>query len=237
MTFFLALDDTDMPGTRGTGRLARGMVQDIEKRFPVKVTGITRHQLFVHPTIPYTSHNSAAVLHIQKESSSNDDIIDSVFSYACSCVMDDFIEGSDPGVAVAEADQVSTALVRFGSKAKSSRVTQDEAWHHAKEAGIQLSGLGGTSDGIIGALASIGLAASGSDGRFIMKDMLRDLMGPQPLSRLYESGVDVVRNVDGTDYTYETVHLHKFPKPALIDGKAVLFVVEHEGQYWDVTIG
>ena len=56
MVLYIALDDTDTLDSIGTGRLAREIAEDLAREFPVYA--VTRHQLFVHPDIPYTSHNS-----------------------------------------------------------------------------------------------------------------------------------------------------------------------------------
>lgn len=61
MTLYLGIDDTDTRESRGTGRLARMIARELSRSYPVM--GVTRHQLFVHPSIPYTSHNSCAVIH------------------------------------------------------------------------------------------------------------------------------------------------------------------------------
>src|SRR5690606_575424 len=65
MTLLLALDDTDSLESRGTGRLARAVADAIVEHYPV--WGVTRHQLFVHPSIPFTSHNSCAVIHVDAD--------------------------------------------------------------------------------------------------------------------------------------------------------------------------
>src|SRR5690606_23934992 len=93
-----------------------------------------------------------------------------------------FIAGSDPGLAVA-AD-VNQAVINFGRQAQQAIVTQEEATTLARQHNIYLAGLGGTNGGIIGALASIGLAASGNDGRYILLGTIRDLSGLQAIETL-----------------------------------------------------
>jgi len=53
MTLYLGIDDTDTRESRGTGRLARMIAAELARSYVV--TGVTRHQLFIHPSIPYTS--------------------------------------------------------------------------------------------------------------------------------------------------------------------------------------
>ncbi|NCU27583.1 ABC transporter substrate-binding protein, partial [Candidatus Nomurabacteria bacterium] len=153
MTIYLGIDDTDTLESRGTGRLARFIAEELSSDFDIR--GVTRHQLYVHDAIPYTSHNSAAVIHIEGEGNGSLQVI---FDSAKKMMIEDFIEGSDPGICIAAADQISTPLLQFGMSAKTKIVSQDAARHHAGMDGTRLEGLGGTNDGIIGALAGVGLA-------------------------------------------------------------------------------
>jgi len=144
MTILVSIDDTDNLNSRGTGRLARAIANTLAGDYPVY--GVTRHQLYMHPDIPYTSHNSCAVIHV--ESNGNADI-DTIFTTAQDIMLADFIEGSDPGIAVASADQVSPPLIAFGKDAKCTILTQEKARTLAKNLNIRLRGLGGTEDGVI----------------------------------------------------------------------------------------
>jgi tRNA(Ile2) C34 agmatinyltransferase TiaS len=58
-------------------------------------------------------------------------------------------------------------VIRFGVRCQYEVVTQDEARELAKRSGLPLAGLGGTEDGVIGAMAAVGLAASYNDGRVV----------------------------------------------------------------------
>ena len=232
MTLYLGIDDTDTHESRGTGRLARMIAAELARTYTV--SGVTRHQLFVHPSIPYTSHNSSAVIHIQ--GAENGAVAD-VFATAKELMLADFIEGSDPGICVAADPAIGSDLCLFGFSAKKSVVTQDQARALAREAGILLEGLGGTEDGVIGALAGIGLAASGNDGRFVQKGTTRDLHGSQTIAAILASGVDRVETRDGAAIGEGTVALRKFPKPACVGGKAVLFVEQDGDAYRDIVTG
>jgi hypothetical protein len=232
MTLYLGIDDTDTHDSRGTGRLARSIAETLSEAY--HVTGITRHQLYVHPSVPYTSHNSCAVIHLQgAENGARDEI----FSAAKEMMLSDFVEGSDPGICIAVDHQITPPIHSFGAYAKSTVLTQEQARMMAREAGILLEGLGGTEDGVIGALAGIGLAASGNDGRFVQKGTIRSVKGTQTVAAILACGVDLVMTRDGTIVTEGVVALRKFPKPAFHQRKAVLFV-EPEGEcYRDLVIG
>ena len=58
MNVLVAVDDTDNLGTKGTGHLAERIAQRIEANDWGRRSYITRHQLFVHPDVPYTSHGT-----------------------------------------------------------------------------------------------------------------------------------------------------------------------------------
>jgi hypothetical protein len=232
MTLYLGIDDTDTLESRGTGRLARMVAAELARSYTV--TGVTRHQLFVHPSIPYTSHNSCAVIHIQDAENGADA---DIFSAAKELMLSDFIEGSDPGICVATTPEIGSDLRRFGFSAKRNIVTQGQARALARAAGIRLEGLGGTEDGVIGALAGIGLASSGNDGRFIIKGATRDLHGTQSVAAILAAGIDQVMTRDGTAVDEGFVALQKFPKPAFIGGRAILFVEPESGIYCDIVVG
>ncbi len=216
MTVFLGIDDTDMPDTPGTGRLAREIASRLAPF--CTVTGVTRHQLYVHTDIPYTSHNSCAVLHCEEGEAQE------IFSLAREMVLNHHAEGSDPGIAAADESVLGPSAVTFGLDAKRMVLTQHQARAIAQHTGIYLEGLAGTHGGLIGALAGIGLAATGNDGRFVQKNTLRDLKGAQEASVVLDKGVDLILTVDGSRVTEGQIEFRKFPKPAFVRGKAVLFV-------------
>ncbi len=224
MILYIALDDTDMPTSPGTGRLAREIALHINQKYTV--LGITRHQLFVHPDIPYTSHNSAAVLHL---TGVQDESLDSLFDEIAEIIKTKAAEGSDPGVCMAFHDQVNPAVVIFGKDAKSMILTQDQAITLAMNSGIRLLGLGGTNGGIIGALAAVGLAASGSDGRYIQVGTIRDLRGEADVKEILKAGISSIISTDGIRVSEGRIRFRKFPQPMRIQNTSILLVREIDG--------
>lgn len=223
------MDDTDtLDGPRGTGKLARSVADTIAKHYPVY--GVTRHQLYVHPDIPYTSHNSNAVLHV--DAPGDDATLDSLFEIAELGMLDDFLEGSDPGLAVVSDSQICPPLITYAQDAKCSILNQVRARTLAKNLGIRLKGLGGTEDGVIGAMAGAGLAYLKSDGRFLHRGKLRSILSSCPVEELLENGVDEIWSFDGRRYTSGTVHFRpeKPPRPCPIHGKTIIFVKEENGR-------
>ncbi len=220
---YACVDDTDNLKSRGTGRLARAIAAKLSKKYPV--LGVTRHQLYVHPDIPYTSHNSCGVIHIESDDKEQ---TDTIFEIAKKEIYDDFIEGSDPGLSVAHESQILPSLIAYAKDAKDTVLTQEKARTLAKNLNIRLEGLGGTEDGVIGSMAGLGLAFAGNDGRFLQIGHIRDLLGPQPVEKLIEAGIDAVYTLDGQLVTEGIVFNdeNKSVKPCPVNGKCILFVDE-----------
>jgi len=222
---YVGIDDTDTKESRGTGRLARIIATEFQLKYPL--FGVTRHQLFVHPDIPFTSHNSCAVIHVQAPTNAMDDI----FSTAKKLMLADFIVGSDPGLAIVETPQVSSSLVAFGQDAKTMIVTQQRALNVAENCGIRVEGLGGTNGGVIGAVAGIGLASLGNDGRFLLKGKNRELGGISSISEIISAGIDQVVTPQGDIIKEGNVRIPKNATPSFIHGKAVLFVEKSDDYF------
>ncbi len=225
MTILVSIDDTDNLESRGTGRLARAIADTLAKEHPVY--GVTRHQLYVHPDIPYTSHNSCAVIHVEAPSSAIDDI----FCTAKKMMLTDFIAGSDPGLAIAADNQISPAAVAFGLDAKTIVVTQERAREVAENSGIRFEGLGGTNGGVIGAIAGVGLASLKNDGRFLLKGRNRELSGVRSIPELISAGIDDVLTLHGNRVVEGKVQIPKNATPSFVQGKAVLFVEPREDYF------
>jgi len=231
VTIYLAVDDTDSLSSRGTGRLARAIAGACAEHYPVR--GVTRHQLFVHDSIPYTSHNSCAVIHLEGDDRS---IADHAGEIAEEVMMGDFIEGSDPGLCWALDTQVTPSLVAYAQDAQRIVLNQDRARTLARNLGIPLKGLGGTEDGVIGSLAGIGLASTRNDGRYLLYGRVREMIEPCPVSDLLAAGVDAVYTLDGRRVDEGTIEIQgrKGPLPSPIRGQVVLFVDEVDGRYLPV---
>ncbi|MBI5680386.1 MAG: ABC transporter substrate-binding protein [Methanobacterium sp.] len=223
---YLCVDDTDNLKSRGTGRLARAIAAKLSKKY--SVFGVTRHQLYVHLDIPFTSHNSCAVIHIDTDIK---ECTDEIFEIAKKEIYDDFIEGSDPGLSVAHESQILPSLVAYGKDAKDTVLTQENARTLAKNLNIRLEGLGGTEDGVIGSMAGLGLAFTGNDGRYLQIGHIRELLGPQPVEKLMAAGIDAIFTLDGQLVTAGMIFndANKSVKPCPLNGKSILFVDNNDG--------
>jgi hypothetical protein len=149
----------------------------------MRPAGVTRHQFLKDPRIPYTSHNSGACVGVWADG----DLAEVTFAF--DFVSDRAAEGSDPGVCIAVAEEVEEAVQAFGREAMCRVVEMFEATDLAARSGLSLRGLGGKDLGVIGALGSVGLRASGNDGRFIELAGLRDLPERVEVDRVMGLGI------------------------------------------------
>jgi len=164
MKLLIAIDDTDSLESRGTGQLAQIMIEKIEQMRWGICSKITRHQLFVHEDIPYTSHNSAMCFEAEIDKHRYEPLID----FGMQFLETESEKGSDPGFCVVNMDNGlnTDALTTFGRRAKIEVVEKSAAYAIANDLGIHLSEHGGNGQGIVGALAGVGLRLTGNDGRF-----------------------------------------------------------------------
>ncbi len=215
MKIYIGIDDTDNHESRGTGHLARMIARTLADRH--EVLGVTRHQLLFDPRVPYTAKNSCAAILLGCQ---NDVDLDILFLEIKDIMLADFQQGSDPGLCLSSA--VPLSVSQFGARAKTDFIYKEEAIQLAAEHKIRLAGLGGTNDGVIGALAAVGLAASGEDGRYVQVGKLRELSGLVSIENLIQTGVYGLRTLDGSPITEGLVLAEKL-RPARRESKAILF--------------
>jgi tRNA(Ile2) C34 agmatinyltransferase TiaS len=219
---YIGLDDTDNRTSRGTGRLARAIAATLSERYEVR--GVTRHQLLVDTRVPLTSHNSSAAIHLSEDGSVD---LSALADEVQAIMVADFQEGSDPGLCVART--VAPELIEFGRRAKTELVRQEQARELANRHHCILRGLGGTQDGVIGALAAVGLAATGEDGRFLLIGTARELQGLQTVQAVLASGIVEVQTMDGNSLSDGFVDTGSRLRPAFRGNQPVLFVTRPEG--------
>ena len=208
---YVAFDDTDtIDADRGTGKVGRWFEDELPDG--CRLWAVVRQQLLVHPDVPFTSHNSAAVCVIDvtdpaltvAATADGDgctapapslELVGVINERAIKHLQAHWMDGSDPGLCVAwDGCRAMPTLVAFGRRAAVEVVTQADA--RAAAAGARLSGHGGTEDGIIGAAAGVGLTADGWNGRLIeyrsVFGHLRDVPEPVSVADLGAAGITVV---------------------------------------------
>lgn len=224
---YIGIDDTDVLGSRGTGHLAQLIADDLSSNF--NVVGVTRHQLLFDQRVPYTAKNSCAAIHLTQVTIN----LPVLFNRIKAIMLAHFEEGSDPGLVV--AGFVPQHIIQFGKKAKAEIVDQKEAYKLASQCPVLIGGLGGTNDGVIGAMAAIGLAADGNDGRYIRVGAVRGLEGFVTPQQVVDAGVTAVKQLNGQDVTAGRILAERL-RPSRRLGQPVLFVEpaanSDEEKYW-----
>jgi len=221
--FFIGLDDTDNLESRGTGHLARAIAAALAAEYPL--LGVTRHQLLLDPRVPCTRNNSCAAIALDIDGDTDPAVLT---ERVRSLMLADFQPGSDPGLCIAHT--IPAAVSAFGQRAQREIVSQYDARALAAEHGLLLQGLGGDEDGVIGALAAVGLAASGEDGRYVLVGRSRELTGLQPVAALLEAGIEAVQTPDGRPVAEGLVQTDRL-RPARRGGRPIA-VVEWAGDHW-----
>lgn len=236
MAFLVCIDDTDTIDSIGTGTICEYIRNRLISENLADCTLITRHQLLIHADIPYTSHNSSMCFTGNQINGDKQVII----STAVDIVKQFHAQGSDPGVAVAFLDDVDkgTELVKFGLRATKEVLTKEGAYDLAKRCGIHLSEHGGTGQGVIGAVAGIGLRMSGQYGE--VKGLLKKVQNTSfTVKELVENHqIEKVMTTEGKALDdWELVHLDKQTKVMMKDNQYTLLVDMIEDRYVAIDRG
>ncbi|OEF95906.1 hypothetical protein [Desulfuribacillus alkaliarsenatis] len=235
MEWYVCIDDTDSIDSRGTGELAEIIARFIEEEQWGKVGKVTRHQLLVHKDIPYTSHNSAMCFPIYEV---NREAKDLIIPFIENFLKNESAPGSDPGLCVADKMQLikEPSLIKFGNKAKIQVLTKEEAYSLAKLCNVHLSEHGGTGQGIIGAIAGVGLRLSGNDGRFKGKYILPEYTTYRVSDIIAKTGIDRIQTKDGQVVPNDgLVKVDQPIKTVLLESMETLLVQEAELDTWKIV--
>ena len=219
---FVGLDDTDTLETPGTNKLAMHLAELLSDQYETRL--IVRHQLLEDPRVPCTNKNGCASMWLAP-CGGHDRLA------LAGRVRDVMIPwcpaGSDPGLCV--ADDVSAEVTHFGQRAQRELLCQSDAAQLAAGTGIYLEPLGGSGDGIIGALAAVGLLASWNSGRVVYcgrwgRDAF-ELTGCQDAQEIYARGVDDIVSLENAERIGTgNVLIPKRLRPNLRQGRIVLYV-------------
>jgi tRNA(Ile2) C34 agmatinyltransferase TiaS len=218
----VGIDDTDTLDSPGTNQLARHLVLTLRGELPAE--WIVRHQLLFDERVPYTRKNGCVTIAFQPPAglALGDLAARLVPLIRAWCPL-----GSDPGLCI--TDRVPPAVVEFGRHCQRQFVRQQEARDLARKHGIYLEGLGGTDDGVIGALAAVGLASLRQEGRIIFlgtaQPDIHEVCAWQSVAALHALGIDEIRQIaDGAAVTAGEVEIVKRLRPNFHHGQVVLFV-------------
>jgi len=219
-TLYIGLDDTDILTSPGTGHLTRHIASILLNRFPL--IGVTRHQLLSDPRVPMTSKNSANVIHLQLNATAGQPDLPPLADEVAAIMQAHFQPGSDPGLCL--AIDPPAAIAEYGRRTQTSLIEATEARTLANAHELILRPLGGDGGGIIGALAAVGLASTGNDGRFNWVGQVRELQGIQPVEAIIAAGITRVETTAGEVISHGRIDTGSKARPSLIGGQAVLLV-------------
>jgi hypothetical protein len=230
---YVGLDDTDVLDGPGTNQLARQIVRELAGEFDGQI--ILRHQLLQDPRVPCTKKNGCASMRFQPIGSAS---YETFIGRVRDIVLAQSAPGSDPGLCVMRA--IPLDVLEWGVRCQHELLTQAEARQLAAEHDVHLEGLGGTQDGVIGALAAIGLMATQNDGRVVhfgsSKEDWYDVTGCLDAGEVLSRGVDEIRVVDSQETVNSgTIDIGKRLRPNVRDGKIVLYVTRNEAPHWEAV--
>ena len=227
MKILICIDDTDdLTKETSTGKIANNIKKKMEKEFSAKCEDITRHQLLIHEDVPYTSHNSSMCFRadIKKED------YEKIIITSKEIIKNNMAESSDPGLCISIEDDLEDKelLIDYGFLTKRKVIKKEDAYALAKRLGVFLDELGGTGQGVIGALAGVGLRLSGNDGEFRGSIDLEDGKSSIKVVEIKELySVDEVRTLDGKIVgDNEDVIFKGKNKIILMDNKRIFYVEE-----------
>lgn len=224
---FVGIDDTDMPDTPGTNKLAFHLAEQLAGRYETR--WIVRHQLLEDPRVPCTNKNGCVSMLLAPRTAAP---LDGLIAELREAIVAWSPAGSDPGLCVA-ASPPETVL-RWGRAAQAELLDISAALQLASSEGLHLEPLGGTGGGVIGALAAVGLLASWNSGRVVYCGKFRagasDEVGVHPAADVYAWGVDDILSIDDQRrITDGTIDLGKRLRPNLRNGRVVLYVAPNAG--------
>ena len=229
MKVYISIDDTDNKESFGTGKMARMLAESLVEQGLIGNPSVTRHQFLIHPDIPYTSHNSCA--NIEADGEAKD--MARIFDFSKDFLASHFHTDANPGLCVREGEGVPGELVAFGRRAQTEVIGIEEARELAARLRLLTWWCGKTGQGIIGAMGGIGLRSTGSDGRFIGAEGVRDIKGSVTVSEICKKTAItkvVTSNGDVLD-DEEMVNTLDWVRPDLVDGAIVLTVLKEEGEW------
>jgi len=190
---YISIDDTDEIGfPKSTGQISEEIRDFVEENFS-KCEVVTRHQLFIHEDIPYTSHNSSMcfISYLNEEEKLK------VLDFMIKHIEQNCAPSSQAGICIGfEKDFTSKEeLINFGLDAKKKVLTKTEAYSMAKKQNIHLSEHKNAGAGVIGALAGVALRLYGFDGRVkgVIKTKTKILILIEVLNL---KNIEIIKDID-----------------------------------------
>lgn len=223
---FIGIDDTDSRESKGTGYFSRILGHEIEKIGLGTIAGISRHQLLLDRSLDYTSHNYSSCIEVVPLAGT-----ETIIAFLRDFIKKNATKGSQTGFCVASAEEIGRKVTDFGLNAKKKTVTTDMAFSIASENNIHIEGVTKRSRGVIGALAAIGLRATGDDGVMIWVKgrEINEMKGIFHAGEIYcNTRVDCIKTAEGYKIPVNaTIEWQNDARPVIMENFVTLLVEEH----------
>jgi tRNA(Ile2) C34 agmatinyltransferase TiaS len=227
----IGLDDTDCPGARiSTARLARMLGETFAKR--ARFLGAISHMLY--RGVEATTNNKASCLILEDDGELD---VEALLDEAAAFIERHAEPSSGPGLVVTR--EAGPEAVRFGIDASRRLVSRAEAKPCLASLPHRLFGVG---NGVIGALAAVGLTENGWSGRWLEYRQIRgvDLRGfdrDVQVSALTRLGVFVVSLESDAEAPapQDLIDTRRWLRPQLLAGQPVLPVRRVGPGLWEIA--
>lgn len=222
MKYLIGVDDADSPKLPTTGELVRRLAESLQRDRVAEPQGVTRHQLLAKKHIPYAAHNSAICLSVDAED------MEGVWETARDFMALESERHSNAGLCIGPWEAVGRDVIAWGRRAKEALLAIEEAQQVAAKSRVRLGVVKGNGNGVIGALAAIGLHREGNDGRFLWLPGLFELHSRCSVGEILErSAIDRVCSLQEVELPIgELVEIGDGARPVLRNGQAMLYVEE-----------
>ena len=222
MIFYLGIDDTGQPGKSGTEGTALALGLHLQAQKLARLVHVSAHALIPPPEIPHSSLNQAYCLTLEGEAQQLREIDMESRVY----LMRHSAAGANPGFALAPRERVIERIQNWGKACQMFTMERREALDLARGQGITAAGFTGRGIGVIGALAAVGLRASGSDGWVSWLPGLPDLKGVMTFSDILQvSTFDYVKSLHGRTPDFrDRIQLGERVMPLIYNDRTLLLL-------------
>lgn len=222
MIFFLGIDDTGQPGKSGSGETALSLGLHLQACKLARLVHVSAHALIPPAEIPHSTLNHAYCLTLEGEALQLREIDMESRVY----LMRHSAAGANPGFALTPRERVIERIQNWGKACQMFTMERREALDLARSQGITTTGFTGSGSGVIGALAAVGLRASGSDGWIAWLPGLPDLKGVMTFSEILQiSTFDYVKSLRGRTPDFrDRIQLGERVMPLLYNDRTLLLL-------------
>jgi len=236
--FLLGIDDTDSPTSQDTYALALSLGRQMESLSIARLVNLSCHQLWQYPSVSHTSENIASCLLLDAES----DRLREIDLLCRQTLLRESAPGSNAGYALAAWNQFDPDVVVWGKTCKLTSLNRLDGIALARRCEIAIAGILGNGNGVIGALAAVGLRFEGNDGWIQWMpglDSLRGVFTAMELTqRVSIDGIETERHKRPA--ITDRIIINDRLKPILLDGRIILPVrsakkgADHDWETYDI---